>query len=40
MLFKKKSQDFPGGPVVKALVSNAGDGGSIPDPGTKIPYAS
>ena len=37
---KKKSQDFPGGPVVKASASSAGGGGSIPDPGTKIPYAS
>jgi len=25
--------DFPGGPVVKDLPANAGDTGSIPDPG-------
>ena len=31
--------DFPGGPVVKNLPSNAGDAGSIPGWGTKIPYA-
>ena len=32
--------DFPGGPVVKNPPSNAGDGGSIPDRGTKIPHAA
>ena len=31
--------DFPGGPVVKNPPSNAGDGGSIPGRGTKIPHA-
>ena len=31
--------DFPGGPVVKKLPSNAGDVGSIPGQGTKIPHA-
>ena len=31
--------DLPGGPVVKNLPSNAGDVGSIPDPGTKTPYS-
>ena len=31
--------DFPGGPVVKNPPSNAGDMDSIPDRGTKIPYA-
>ena len=31
--------DFPGGPVVKNLPSNAGDTGSIPGQGTKIPHA-
>ena len=31
--------DFPGGPVVKNLPSNAGDMGSIPGRGTKIPHA-
>ena len=32
--------DFPGGPVVKTLPSNAGGAGSIPGRGTKIPHAS
>ena len=32
--------DFPGGPVVKNPPSNAGDMGSIPDRGTKIPHAA
>ena len=32
--------DFPGGPVVKNLPSNAGDAGSIPGWGTKIPHAA
>ena len=31
--------DFPGGPVVKNPPSNAGDVGSIPGQGTKIPHA-
>ena len=30
---KNKSQDFPGGPVVKNPPANAGDTGSIPGPG-------
>ena len=30
-------QDFPGGPVVKNLSSNAGDVGLIPGQGSKIP---
>ena len=30
--------DFPGCPVVKNLPCNAGDEGSIPGPGTKIPH--
>ena len=30
--------DFPGGPVVKNPPSNAGDAGSIPGRGTKIPH--
>ena len=30
---------FPGGPVVKNLPSSAGDMGSIPGGGTKIPHA-
>ena len=32
--------DFPGGPVVKNPPSNAGDTGSIPGRGTKIPHAA
>ena len=31
--------DFPGGPVVKTLPSNAGDTGSTPGQGAKIPHA-
>ena len=33
------ARDFPGGPVVKNPLSNAGDLGSIPGQGTKIPHA-
>ena len=36
---KKKKKDFPGSPVVKNLPSSAGDVGSIPGQGTKIPQA-
>ena len=32
--------DFPGGPMVKNPPSNAGDAGSIPHRGTKIPHAT
>ena len=32
--------DFPGGPVVKNPPSCAGDAGSIPGRGTKIPHAA
>ena len=32
--------DFPGGRAVKNLPSNAGDVGSIPGRGTKIPHAA
>ena len=32
--------DFPGGPVVKNLPSNAEDVGLIPGQGTKIPHAA
>ena len=32
--------DFPGGVVVKNLPSNAGDTGSTPGWGTKIPHAA
>ena len=35
----QKGQDFPGGLLVKYLPFNAGDTGSIPGPGTKIPHA-
>ena len=31
--------DFPGGPVVKNPPYNAGEAGSIPGQGTKIPHA-
>ena len=33
-------RDFPGGPVVKNPPSIAGDVGSIPGRGTKIPHAA
>ena len=33
-------RDFPGGPVVKNLPSNAGDSGWIPGQGTEIPHAA
>ena len=33
------TRDFPGGPVVKNPPSNAGDVGSIPGQGTKMPHA-
>ena len=36
---KGKVTDFPGGPVVKNLPSNAGDTGSIPGQGTRISHA-
>ena len=36
---KMGRRDFPGGPVVKNPHSNAGDAGSIPGRGTKIPHA-
>ena len=36
---KREERDFPGGPVVKNLPSNAGDTGWIPGWGTKIPHA-
>ena len=35
----KKVRGFPGGPVVKNLPCNAGDTGSIPGWGTKIPHS-
>ena len=33
-------RNFPDGPVVKNLPSNAADAGSIPGQGTKIPHAA
>ena len=39
-VIKKSSRDFPGGPVVKSPPYNAGDAGSIPGQGTKIPHAA
>ena len=36
---KISRRDFPGGPVVKNPPSNAGDAGSIPGRGTRIPHA-
>ena len=35
---KSGCRDFPGGPVVKNLPCNAGNVGSIPGWGTKIPH--
>ena len=35
----KYNWDFPSGPVVKNLPFNAGDVGSVPGMGTKIPHA-
>ena len=37
---KKKKRDFPGGAVVKNPPVNAGDTGSSPGRGTKIPHAA
>ena len=39
-LLSKIYRDFPGGPVVKNWLSNAGVMGSLPDGGTKIPHAT
>ena len=38
--FKKKDWEFPDGPVVKTVSSNAGGAGLIPGHGAKTPYAS
>ena len=38
-IFINNTWDFPGGPVVENLPSNAGDVGSNPGQGTKIPHA-
>ena len=40
MWYEVEARDFPGGPVVKNPPSNAGDKGSIPGWGTKIPHAT
>ena len=37
---KHNFRDFPGGPVVKNLSSNAGVAGSIPGRGTIIPHSA
>ena len=37
---KTKLWDFPGSPVVRTSPSSAGDSGSVPGQGTKIPNAS
>ena len=37
-LFKNNSRDFPGGPGVKTSPSTAGDAGSIPGQGARIPH--
>jgi hypothetical protein len=39
MLYKKLRGDLSGDPVVKNPPHNAGDAGSIPGLGTKIPHA-
>ena len=39
MKINNKLWDFSGRPVVKNLPSKAGDAGSIPGSGTKIPHA-
>jgi len=36
---RKMEGDFPGGPVVKNLLSNSRDTGLIPSWGTEIPHA-
>ena len=40
VVIKSELRDFPGGPVIKTSPSNAGDAGSIPGWGAKIPHAS
>ena len=37
---KLKKGDFPGSPVVKTSLSNAGGAGTIPGQGARIPHAS
>ena len=38
--FKNQNRDFPSGPVVKNPPYNAGETGSIPGQGTKIPHTA
>ena len=38
-MYKERLWDFPDGPVAKNLPSNAGNMGSIPGWGPKIPHA-
>ena len=38
-VFKFQNRDFPGGPVVGTLPSNAEGVGSIPGQGAQIPHA-
>ena len=40
MFLNRNNRDFPGGPVVKNPPTNAGNAGSIPGRGTKIPHAA
>ena len=40
MFIEKIRRDFPGAPVAENLPCNAGDMGSIPGGGTKIPHAT
>ena len=40
VMYDVEARDFPGGPVVKNPPSNAGDKGSVPGWGTKIPHAT
>ena len=39
-IFKSHCWDLPSGPMVKNLLSSAGDTGSILGQGTKIPHAT
>ena len=40
ILIKTTYRDFPDSPVVKNLLCNAGDEGSTPDRGTKMPHTT
>ena len=39
VLFQPSLSEFPGGPVIKNMPSNAGDVGLSPGQGTKVSYA-